>query len=308
MTKEGKAKAYDEALERARELLNSPRTCFDIVQLKDIFPQLKESEDERIRKAIESVIRVYGKTQGNWIAGYDMDTLVVHLRDAFAYLEKPQLGEQKPAEWEPQPESLEALMYAIEGKWEMIKPTSYLSRRLEDLYEGLVNTFHVDESFLAKLPKTAYSAKDIEELKKLKDKIDTSMDGKPADFPTTDEEVKEFLETYPKVEVPEKYKTPDFVFSKQEYESHPIISKDTTSVKPAEWSAEDEAFLKVAIAICNRYSHKDIADWLKSLRPQPHWKPSEEQILALERAVDALKVYTSYIPLISLLEELKKRM
>ena len=36
-----------------------------------------------------------------------------------------------------------------------------------------------------------------------------------------------------------------------------------------EWSEEDEAFLKVAIAICNRYSHKDVADWLKSLRPQP---------------------------------------
>ena len=35
-----------------------------------------------------------------------------------------------------------------------------------------------------------------------------------------------------------------------------------------QWSDEDEAFLKVAIAICNRYSHKDIADWLKSLRPQ----------------------------------------
>ena len=33
-----------------------------------------------------------------------------------------------------------------------------------------------------------------------------------------------------------------------------------------EWSEEDEAFLKVAIAICNRYSHKDIADWLKNLR------------------------------------------
>lgn len=54
----------------------------------------KESEDERIREAIESIIRVYGKTQGEWIAGYDMDTLVVHLRDAFAYLERQK--EQKP--------------------------------------------------------------------------------------------------------------------------------------------------------------------------------------------------------------------
>lgn len=54
----------------------------------------RKSEDERIREAIESIIRVYGKTQGEWIAGYDMDTLVVHLRDAFAYLERQK--EQKP--------------------------------------------------------------------------------------------------------------------------------------------------------------------------------------------------------------------
>ena len=51
-------------------------------------PEMKESEDERIRKAIEGTIRVYGKTQGEHLAGYDMDTLVVHLRDAFYALEK----------------------------------------------------------------------------------------------------------------------------------------------------------------------------------------------------------------------------
>lgn len=43
---------YEQALERAEELLDSPRTCFDIEQLKDIFPELAESEDERIRKAL----------------------------------------------------------------------------------------------------------------------------------------------------------------------------------------------------------------------------------------------------------------
>ena len=37
---------------------------------------MKESEDERIRKAIEGIIRVYGKTQGEHLAGYDMDTNV----------------------------------------------------------------------------------------------------------------------------------------------------------------------------------------------------------------------------------------
>lgn len=36
------------------------------------------------------------------------------------------------------------------------------------------------------------------------------------DFPTTDEQMKEFLATHPKVEVPEKYKNPDWLFKKQE--------------------------------------------------------------------------------------------
>ena len=39
---------------------------------------------------------------------------------------------------------MEALMLAIEGKWDAIKPTGYMSRRLEDLYEGLANTFGVE--------------------------------------------------------------------------------------------------------------------------------------------------------------------
>lgn len=43
--------AYKEALERARNYFESPRTCFDIDALTDIFPELKES-DEKIRGAI----------------------------------------------------------------------------------------------------------------------------------------------------------------------------------------------------------------------------------------------------------------
>lgn len=43
-------KRYEEALEKAREYHNSPRTCIDINVLKYLFPELKESEDERIRK------------------------------------------------------------------------------------------------------------------------------------------------------------------------------------------------------------------------------------------------------------------
>jgi len=43
--------------------------------------------------------------------------------------------------------------------------------------------------------------------------------GHPVDFPTTDEEMKEFLATHPKVEVPERYKKPDWVFEQPVCES-----------------------------------------------------------------------------------------
>ena len=60
----------------------------EIEAIHTLIPELRKSEYERIREVIEVAIRVYGKTQGEWIGGYDMDTLVVHLREAFGALEK----------------------------------------------------------------------------------------------------------------------------------------------------------------------------------------------------------------------------
>lgn len=46
MTDIEKAKAYDMAIKKAIELLNSPRTCFDMKLLESIFPQLVENEED----------------------------------------------------------------------------------------------------------------------------------------------------------------------------------------------------------------------------------------------------------------------
>ena len=60
--------------------------------------------------------------------------------------------------------------------------------------------------------------------------------------------------------------------------------------KPAEWSEEDERLLTklmtfVDIECFDRECNgQDVIAWLKSLRPQPHWKPSEEQMGALNYA------------------------
>lgn len=59
MTTEQKAKAYDEALEKAKIWQNHLYETNDkdyADELNYIFPELKESEDERIRKAIISYI------------------------------------------------------------------------------------------------------------------------------------------------------------------------------------------------------------------------------------------------------------
>ena len=45
--------------------------------------------------------------------------------------------------------------------------------------------------------------------------IDSLQQEQP-DFPTTDEEIEMLLATHPKVEVPNKYKTPDWLWKKQE--------------------------------------------------------------------------------------------
>lgn len=53
-----------------------------------------------------------------------------------------------------------------------------------------------------------------------------SLQQKQPDFPTTDEQVKEFLATHPKIKVPEKYKNPDWLFKKQE-QSEVNLEKET---------------------------------------------------------------------------------
>lgn len=58
-----------------------------------------------------------------------------------------------------------------------------------------------------------------------------------------------------------------------------------------ELGEEDEKIKNVSIAFLEEFKEKGYEnammciDWLKSLRPQPHWKPSEEQMEMLEDAI-----------------------
>jgi len=81
MTQEEKAKAYDEALERARKYKKYDYMMINVA-LDNIFPELAESEDERIRKKLIFDFQVLGKTEWGDLK----------VKDILAWLEKQ--GEQ----------------------------------------------------------------------------------------------------------------------------------------------------------------------------------------------------------------------
>lgn len=115
-------------------------SCAELVKwsdwLKSLHPQPKQEwseEDEKMRCNILNALTpnlVYsvgkGTSTGTSIYKY--------------YKEIDWLKSLRPS-WKPTEEQMEALMLAIEGK---CPPTSYMSRRLEDLYDGLANTYKID--------------------------------------------------------------------------------------------------------------------------------------------------------------------
>ena len=78
--------------------------------------------------------------------------------------------------------------------------------------------------------------------------------------------------------------------------------------KPAEWSEENERKMDmVTDALHSYWSYNKftmLVSWLKSLRP--HWKPSEEQMEALERAIVHLNTPDDIPTLTELRDNLKK--
>lgn len=77
-------KKYKDALERAKEMCAMPT---DKATMEYIFPELRESEDERIRKHL--LLHFRNKTKETWCN--------MPVKDIIAYLEKQK--EQKPVEW-----------------------------------------------------------------------------------------------------------------------------------------------------------------------------------------------------------------
>jgi hypothetical protein len=100
------------------------------------------------------------------------------------------------------------------------------------------------------------------------DYLEKQKEQKPVEKHDLVAQLKEHLANTPKGQLEAEWKE----LEKWNHVS-PTVEEYLRNIKLAEWSKNDEAFLKVAIAVCNRYSHKDIADWLKFLPERFNLKP-----------------------------------
>lgn len=141
MTQEEKAKAYNEALERAKYTLTTDLHESGVWVVKHIFPQLAESEDEKIKKEIRTLYKEIDSCIGELLkartnkdtgaegkALFKMEGLMVRtLQDLSCiedYLEKQK--EKKPA-WSEEDE-----IYLQDALW-CVKQASKVAKGENDM-------------------------------------------------------------------------------------------------------------------------------------------------------------------------------
>jgi len=314
-------KAYKEALERARRINNGDGIPAppDYTTCEAIFPELRESEDEKIRKGIIEYLEQSQFGEEHYLIDDDI------VRGYIAWLEKQ--GEQKSAD-KDEPKfkvgdwitngaciikitSIDDRYYwhdndCVGGDIESIDKEYHLWT-IDDAKDGDV-LVHNGCTFIFMGIKNGI-VQAIEE--NLLDDTNPVCFGKPDEdgdyHPATKEQrdllfqkIKEAGYEWDDEKKELRKIEKESIWSEEDEEKlNSIIQvlgdnsllvqwlkslKDRVQLHPKqEWSEEDEFWLKeVERCVRVEYPLKDskIIDWLKSLRPN-HWKPSKEQMEAL---------------------------
>ena len=288
MTDSEKARAYDEALERAEKYVVDGK--IDTVFISDIFPQLAESEDEKIRKAL---IEMVHDTTGDelWV------DYGIHKEEALAWLEKQ--GKQNPAD-KVMPKFHEGDSIQFKGFGHnryTIKEVCGLSHYISTM-GNIMDMSYTDANF---------------EVIKDSDKVKLSHA-----WSEEDEKVLHAIRNALNYEKPRNYlKSRDFEFT-DILDWLKSIKERVQPQPKQEWSEEDEKMLQGIWdeVLANKHDAKEcewktydrFLSWLKSLRPQNRWMPSDEQMKALANAISLAKNCgeESAFDLRTLYEQLKK--
>ena len=245
---------YEQALERARQFFEKPYLEDSAGIVGYIFPELKESEDERIRKALKEYF--INSFQNNGVAAI----LGVHIKDILSWLEK-QSDKDKFIEKE---------LGCIKGYREnAIKRLEELEKQgkqksEEEEVDNLHNYLYGEQK------PTEWKQENVEELSEFENAmmhIGGSFFGQHAGLnPNNTNAIKEQAEYLLEL-----------------------------AQNPA-WSEEDERMYQSIMDDTVQENQLDDkqTEWLRDIKernfaqPQSQWKPSDEQIEALDFAADCI--------------------
>ena len=272
------------ALLNSQELSNEQKE-----KLESIFPELKESEDERIRKAL-----IYHYQGDGCICTNEYK---IDYKDICTWLEKQ--GEQKPAD-KVEPKFKEG-NWITNGNytWKIVevKPLDYILQSQDgNIVDDTIS--HVDEQFHSF---TIEDAKDGDVLYFNDDTIVIFKDLYNSSTFHSYCHIEDGIFDISKDEMPDWWEGKgfqpaikeqrDILFQKMKEAGYEwdAEKKELRKIEhnPVEWSEEDEQYLNNAINAClNEYGDiSDTAIWLKSLKervlPQPkqEWNKEDEDII-----------------------------
>lgn len=315
MTQEEKAKAYDEALKQAEvlhKLADETKHTNTKMALEKLFPQLVESEDERIRKALLKYFSEPIEHESDaWLFEFGIEN-----KDVIAYLEKQK--EQKPTEYLDLDNASQDYVYNHFCSGADFTP-DYIKGLMEDAFvDGANWQREQTPGITEKNPINPFDTKlfqdGVKEGRRL-EREDMLKEQKPAEWSEEDEDNLKRAINICVSDFGEGSETAKFLKSLPE----------RFSLQPKqEWSEEDARclrFIKCNLEYLKREdkayrSHDDQAELQKELNfiskvltelapPQPHWKPSEEQMEALEIACTIREGERNYY-LHTLYDDLKK--
>jgi len=265
-------KKYKESLELARDYykanLKLDKADENFI-LEDIFPELKESEDEKIRKAM---IKGLSSCASKYWGGFE-------IKAAIAWLEKQ--GEKKPFDYENANIKQKDFAPKIEP-FDKYEGLTDFERTLADICIGWIGQ---------ELGWKQYIKDNADVLLKIAIKMFNSVQDAPFEQKPTDNDMVEELRTEY-----EKGKADAFAEMQKEWseedENHVI-----SLLERLEGLCRNE-FERTRFAI------NEDQDWLKSLKDRYTWKPSEEQMITLRQIISGCSY--DFEPLVELEEQLKK--
>ena len=305
MTVEQKAKAYDEALEVMRQWVAPCHTKEQLDTMKkSVFPELNESEDERIRKWLHDYISNCPNNNFTFYGGVGKDAVL-------NYLEK-QKEIHKSSDSIPSDCTADA---KYEDRWH--KVIDFLPNSAKEvLCKDAIGNFFIGRYYKSTQSWEVVMYDDCD-----KDNEDNPPVVKWCEIPSEKQ----------KEQKPAEDKYQQELEATDRWQEGYEAGYNAAS-KPAEWSEEDERMRnqliydieyhkkeglvsakqnKATKSFCNRLEecYDEKIDWLKSLRPS--WKPSLEQLsmlLAVINDPNNAGSESCQIALRGIYEQLKKLM